>query len=364
MWDKLFRRGPSEFSMHLEPSKDDVKVQSTESLLQAALKQGLAFPYNCRVGGCGQCKCRLVSGKVKELTDKSYLLSAEELKANFILACQAQPRSDVVVEVALRPAAVSHPVVETNGRIAAMERLTGDIMRVALELDQPMPFSAGQFAEVIVPAEVGAAAGTTRSYSYASAPDAANPNKVDFFMRKVPGGLFTEWLFSKAQVGSTLALRGPQGQFGLRPGTEPMVCIAGGSGLAPIKGILEQAMAEQQTNRTLVILFGARTQADLYGLDAIDQIRRQWSGRFRFEPILSAEPEGSGWTGLRGMIADQLQPILGDRMDEYSAWMCGPPPMIDACTAVLREGGVPEGRIYADKFLDASHTSKGAGLAA
>jgi ferredoxin-NADP reductase/ferredoxin len=343
--------------MHIEPSKDDVKVQSSESLLQAALKQGLAFPHNCRVGGCGQCKCRLVSGKVKELTDKSYLLSAEELKANYILACQSQPRSDVVVEVELQAGAAAHPLVETNGRVTAMAPLTSDIMHVTMELDQPMSYTAGQYAEINVPIEAGAPAGCTRCYSYACAPQAANPRQVDFFIRKVPGGLFTEWLFSQAKVGSTLALYGPRGQFGLRAGTEPMLCIAGGSGLAPVKAMLEQAIAEQQGNRPLVIMFGARTQADLYGLDAIDQIRRQWSGRFRFEPVLSAEPEGSNWTGLRGMLADHLTPILGDRMNEYSAWMCGPPPMIDACTAVLQQGGVAAERIFADKFLDASHTA-------
>jgi NAD(P)H-flavin reductase/ferredoxin len=357
VWDKLFRRGPSEFTMHIAPSDTDVKVQSTESLLQAALKQGLAFPYNCRVGGCGQCKCKLVSGKVKELTDKSYLLSAEELKANFILACQSQPRSDVVVEVALRPAVAAHPVVETGGRITAMERLTGDIMRVALQLDEAMAYTAGQYAEFVVPAGTGAPAGTTRQYSFASAPDASQPQKADFFIRKVPGGVFTEWLFGHAQVGMALTLRGPQGQFGLRPGTEPMLCLAGGSGLAPIKAVLEQAIADQQSNRPLVILFGARTQADLYGLDDIDQIRRQWSGRFRFEPVLSAEPEGSNWKGLRGMLAEHLAPILGDHLDEYAAWMCGPPPMIDACTATLQQGGVPAERIHADKFLDASYTA-------
>ena len=101
--------------MHLEPSGTDVRVRAGESLLAGALQQGLAFPHNCRVGGCGECKCKLVSGKVKELTDKSYLLSAEELQQGFILACQSQPRSDVVVEVALQQEAKAHPVIAASG---------------------------------------------------------------------------------------------------------------------------------------------------------------------------------------------------------------------------------------------------------
>ncbi|MFT3857381.1 MAG: 2Fe-2S iron-sulfur cluster binding domain-containing protein [Aquabacterium sp.] len=319
----------------------------------------MPFPHNCRVGGCGECKCRLVSGKVRELTDKSYLLSAEELQQGFILACQSQPRSELVVEVALQPAAPVHAVVRAQGRIEAMQPLTADILHVRLVLDQPMPYSAGQYAAFTVPADVaGAEPGTTRSYSFASAPDADRPDRVDFFIRKVPGGLFTEWLFAHAKVGTTLALSGPHGQFGLRPGDEPMLCIAGGSGLAPIKAMLEQAIVERRASRPLTILLGARTQADLYGLDAIDQIRREWGGRFRFEPVLSAEPAGSDWQGLRGMVNDHLPHLLGHQLAEHSAWMCGPPPMIDACTAVLRQAGVPAERIHHDKFLDASDAAR------
>ncbi|MEY4765757.1 MAG: hypothetical protein RI907_2430, partial [Pseudomonadota bacterium] len=355
LWSKLFKKAPTEFTLRLQPSGDEMQAKAGESLLQAALQQGLPFPHNCRVGGCGECKCKLVSGQVKELTDKSYLLSAEELKSGYILACQSRPKSDVVVEVALRAGAVQHPAVESPGRIAALKPLTADIVHVQVELERDMPFSAGQYAEFRVPAAVGAPEGTTRSYSFASAPKADQARSVDFYIRKVPGGLFTEWLFHRAQVGDTVTLNGPQGQFGYVPGTEPMLCIAGGSGLAPIKSVLEQAIADRQANRPLLIVLGVRTQADLYGLDEIDQVRRQWGGRFQFAPVLSAEPQGSSWTGLRGMVADHLPGLLGHALADQAAWMCGPPPMIDACSAVLQKAGVPPARIRYDKFLDASH---------
>jgi len=357
VFDRLFRRSPSEFKLQINTPELAVTAQAKESLLLASLNQGIAFPYNCRVGGCGECKCRLVSGKVKELTDKSYLLSAEELKQNYILACQSLPRSDVVIEVTLRQGQVNHPIVETSARITALNPLTHDILHVQMEAEQPLSYTAGQYAEIIIPNAAASAAGQGRSYSFATIHDPARPHAVDFFIRKVAHGAFTEWLFAEAALGQRLKLRGPYGDFCMRPSANPMVCIAGGSGLAPVKALLEQAIKDKQANRSLVLLFGARTEQDLYGLDAIDQIRRNWSGRFVFEPILSNEAAGSAWQGRRGLIIDHLKAVLGDRMPDYQAYMCGPPPMIDACMDVFTQGGMPVSQIFFDKFLDSGHTA-------
>jgi NAD(P)H-flavin reductase/ferredoxin len=358
VFDRLFRRGPSEFNLTINSPDNTIRASAKESLLLAALNKGIAFPYNCRVGGCGECKCRLVEGKVKELTDKSYLLSAEELKQNYILACQSLPKSDVVIEVPLREGKALPQIVERTGTIAALKPLTHDILHVQLKLDQPMPFIAGQYADIVVPASIAQSEGETRSYSYASACDAQEPSTlIDFFIRKVPGGRFTQWLFEQASVGTSLNLRGPYGDFYLRPGAASMVCIAGGSGLAPVKALLEQAIKDKEGNRHVVLIFGARTQKDLYALDDIDQIRRGWSGRFSFVPILSAEPEGSDWTGLRGLVPDQLQIIVGDRLAEHQAYLCGPPQMIDACVEVMTKAGVDGKQIHFDKFLDSGHTA-------
>jgi len=372
VFDRLFRRGPSEFKLTvLSPDSPagasgtqaptTLQAQTKESVLVAALNAGLAFPHNCRVGGCGECKCRLVQGKVKELTDKSYLLSAEELQQNYILACQSQPRSDLVIEVALRDGAAAHPVVATGATIVGLAPLTHDVMHLRLKLDQPMGYTAGQYADISVPEEAGGGAAQTRSYSFATASDAAGPNaEVDFFVRHVPGGTFTDWLFTHAHVGSSLKLQGPHGTFQLHPGSSHLICIAGGSGLAPIKALLEQALADKEGHRHLVLVFGARTQADLYALDAIDQIRRGWTGRFSFVPVLSNEPAGSDWTGLRGLIHEQLGQLVGNRANEAQAYLCGPPQMIDASVAVLQQLGVPGKAIFADKFLDRSSSVKAA----
>jgi len=362
VFDRLFRRGPSEFNLTINSPDTTIRASAKESLLLAALNQGIAFPYNCRVGGCGECKCRLLEGKVKELTDKSYLLSAEELKQNYILACQSLPKSDLVIEVPLRQGKALPQIVERTGTIEALSPLTHDIVHLQLKLDQPMPFTAGQYADIALPASIAQSEGEMRSYSYASACDAPESSaKLDFFIRKVPGGRFTQWLFEQASVGTSLTLRGPYGDFYLRPGASSMVCIAGGSGLAPVKALLEQAIKDKESHRHVVLIFGARTQKDLYALDEIDQIRRNWSGRFSFVPILSAEPEGSNWTGLRGLVPDQLQAIVGERLAEHQAYLCGPPQMIDACVEVLSKAGMNAGEIHFDKFLDSGHAGKAGG---
>jgi ferredoxin len=151
VFERFFRRSPSEFQLQINPAGEPVTASAKESILLTALKQGIAFPHNCRVGGCGECKCRLVSGKVKELTDKTYLLSAEELQQNHILACQSQPRSNVVVEVKLREQAVAHPVTEAVGRITASRPLTHDILHVSIETAQALPHSAGQHVDIALP---------------------------------------------------------------------------------------------------------------------------------------------------------------------------------------------------------------------
>jgi NAD(P)H-flavin reductase/ferredoxin len=356
VFNRLFRRTPSEYNFRITPADIEIRVSSKETLLQAALDQGVPLPYNCRAGGCGECKCRLIEGKVKELTDKSYLLSAEELKENYILACQSIPKSDVVVEVTLKKGRPEHPIIEASGTITALKPLTHDILHVKMGLDQPMAYTAGQYAEIILPTGLKPGAGQSRSYSFAGPPGQdGQADQLDFFIRKVPGGAFTEWLFNEAKAGTTLNIRGPYGDFYLRPGTQPIICIAGGSGLAPVKALLEQAHQDKQSTRDVVFFFGARTQGDLYDLVEIEQIRRNWIGRFEFVPVLSAEPENSTWQGRRGWITDHLQAVAGERITQHQAYLCGPPPMIDSCLEEFSRCGMDPSQIHFDKFLDRSH---------
>jgi len=350
----LFGKKPTSHAARIAPEGVELRVGSKETLLQAALNQGIAFPHDCRAGGCGACKCRLVKGKVKELTDKSYILSADELRDNYVLACQSIPQSDIEVDVQLRDAGTLVQTHQSPGRITRLEPLTHDILHVALTLDHALPFTPGQYGELSP--KHGSCAGVTRRYSFANVPDASGTSRnVEFFIRKVPGGRFTEWLFKDAKIGDSLDVTAPFGEFMLRESSAPILCIAGGSGLAPVLSLLQGALLSLKRPREVTLVFGARSQRDLYMLDAIDALRREWPVRFDFVPILADEPAGSAWAGRRGMIGDHLADVLGESLALQQAYLCGPPGMIDSCIGTLEAGSVSASDIHFDKFLDQSH---------
>jgi len=354
MLSSLFGKKPTSHAARIAPEGVELRVGSKETLLQAALNQGIAFPHDCRAGGCGACKCRLVKGKVKELTDKSYILSADELRDNYVLACQSIPQSDIEVDVQLRDAGTLVQTHRSAGRITRLEPLTHDILHVALTLDHALPFTPGQYGELSP--KHGSCAGVTRRYSFANVPDASGTSRnVEFFIRKVPGGRFTEWLFKDAKIGDSLDVTAPFGEFMLRESSAPILCIAGGSGLAPVLSLLQGALLSLKRPREVTLVFGARAQRDLYMLDAIDALRREWPVRFDFVPILADEPAGSAWAGRRGMIGDHLADVLGESLALQQAYLCGPPGMIDSCIGTLEAGSVSASDIHFDKFLDQSH---------
>lgn len=357
MLSSLFKRSTADHTLDIQPAGLKLKSNTKSTILQAALDQAVAFPHNCRVGGCATCKCKLISGRVREMTDKSYVLNSDELKQGYILACQSVALTDVTIEVTIGEHAV-HPIVHTAGEITRLTRLTHDIMNVEVKLDKPAMYTAGQYAEIFVPDVVKNGTRTARSYSVASAPGAATEtDALSFFIRHVPGGEFTEWLFNKATVGTRLEGHGPYGDFWLRPGTAPLICIAGGSGLAPVLALLEQARIERIT-RDVVLFFGARAQRDLYCLQRIEELARTWMGRFEVVYVLSSEPENSGWEGRRGFVPEHMQAVVGHRAREHHAYLCGPPVMLDACIKWLEDAGVGPSNIHFDKFLDRSHVTE------
>jgi NAD(P)H-flavin reductase/ferredoxin len=356
MLANLFGKKATSHGARITPANVELRVGSKETLLQAALNQGIAFPHNCRAGGCGECKCRLLKGKVRELTDKSYILSAEELRENYVLACQSIPRGDIEVEVQLRDAGTLAHVRSSAASIVRLAPLTHDILHLALDLEHALAFTPGQYGELS--AKDGSAAGVTRSYSFANVPDASGTSRsAEFFIRKVPGGRFTEWLFGEAKVGDSLDLNAPFGDFVLRESSAPMLCIAGGSGLAPVISLLEGALQSLRRPREVTLVFGARAQADLYMLDEIEALRREWPVSFNFVPVLATEPADSAWQGRRGLIANHLAELVGDSLCDQQAYLCGPPGMIDSCIPGLKAGGVQDSEIFFDKFLDQSHLS-------
>lgn len=319
-------------------NSQEITVKPKETILNAALRNGLSFPYSCKVGGCAACKCELTKGKVKEFTDASYLLSAEELQAGYILACQSVPKSaDVVVEVDFSRATNR----QIRGKIISQKKLTHDITTLEISLSETPVYKAGQYATLTLERLND----VSRAYSYASMPHEDQTN-VNFFIRHVPDGKFSTLVNEQDLVGEGVVVDSPMGDFYLRDSTKPILLIAGGSGLAPIMAVLEKALKDQCT-RGVTVLFGARTQSDLYCSQEINDIAAQWKGTFEFEQILSDEPKDSLWSGPRGYIGEYLHTFA---KKDQQAYLCGPPLMIDSCIEVLDTVGINKNDIFADRF--------------
>ncbi len=314
-----------------------ITVNPKETLLTAALREGIEFPHSCRVGGCATCKCKLVSGQVKELTETGYILSDDELDQGYILACQAVPKNDVRIEVDLSAQAARRTV---QGRVLSQEALTHDITKLTVRLDETLNYKAGQFANL----SVASLPGVQRSYSFATPVQASG--QVSFFVREVPNGVFSTHIHRDPVVGEAVTVEGPLGDFWLRPDTAPLLLIAGGSGLAPMLALLQDA-AEQGVARDVVLLFGARQERDLYALDEIESIGRRWRGSFRFVPVLSEAAPDAPWQGARGLVTEQLHTLA---VPGCHAYLCGPPPMIDAAMPLLLQQGISRLHIHADRF--------------
>lgn len=325
--------------LRLNHSQHVVTLKPKETILLAALRSGIRFPHNCRVGGCASCKCKLVTGKVKELTESAYVLSEDELVQGYILACQSVPKTDIEIEVVLNDAVAKYVPKQIDGLITEQDKLTNDITRLKISLSEPIEYLSGQYAELSIPALCSA----VRAYSFAAP---ANKNQVEFYIRDVYGGELSPLVNSQDLINTKVAINGPFGDFYLRDADVPLVCMACGSGLAPIKALLQQALNDS-VNRDVVFYMGARTQQDLYCTDDLLTLANQWQGVFTYIPVLSQEPEDSSWQGQRGLVTDALSQRL---TGEEHAYLCGPPLMIDAAIEVLNRHGVKPSHIYFDKF--------------
>lgn len=328
-----------------------VPAEEGETVLDALLAHEVGFAYSCQAGNCGTCKCELVRGDILELEYSPHALSAEERSRGMVLACRAQVWSDVVVRRLDAEDLVVHPSRVMHCRVDAIDRLTHDILGLRLEMVSggPYAFSAGQYAQLEFPV----APGSVRDYSMANRPD---QKLIEFHLRVMPGGSVSARVADALRVGDMVRVCGPLGTSYVRlqhPG--PMLCIAGGSGLAPIKSIVETALASGFA-RPVHLYFGARSERDVYfeaGLAAL----RQRQPNFRAHVVLS-EPGDmpAGDTILprrRGMVTDAVAADFAD-LGGFKIYLAGPPPMVDAATEVARERGVARRDIHADAFFPAA----------
>lgn len=341
-----FLKKPKSNLVTVRSEAQSLRVPPGKTLLEAMLADGLAMPHDCKVGSCGTCRFKLVDGKIRELSPSALVLEREALANGYRLACQAMPRTDLTIALDA-PLLQQQAVQEYTSTIAAASRLCPDIINLIVDLERPLNFTPGQYADLSSPGIDG-----PRSYSFAFAPAAGAAQQLKFHVRHVPGGAFTDWLFGGDRIGTQLKLTAPFGQFRLKSGSAPMLCIAGGSGLAPIMAILQEALA-LGAYRPVTLLYGARSQNHLYCLEEIDGLKAAWKADFDFRPVLSDEPSESSWSGARGLVTEQIASVLG--LAFHEAYLCGPPAMIDVAEQALLDCGVAQTAIAADRFLDKSN---------
>jgi CDP-4-dehydro-6-deoxyglucose reductase/ferredoxin-NAD(P)+ reductase (naphthalene dioxygenase ferredoxin-specific) len=335
------------FTVTFADRPDRVTVEIGQTILEAALAAGLPYPHGCRSGNCGACKSELIEGDVELSPYSEYALSAAERGQGLILACRAVTWSDAAVRWLDPNETVAHPIRHMDCTVTELKQATHDIriVRLAIERGGPFDFSAGQYAQVTfddLP---------PRDFSMASRPD--DP-VIEFHIRTTPGGAVSPYVATELAVGETVKVEGPYGAAHLREGHRgPIVALAGGSGLAPIKAIVEEALT-QGMGQPITLYFGARAERDLY-LESHFVALSETHANLTFVPVLS-EPDGA--TERRtGYLADALAADFPD-LDGAKAYLAGPPVMVETCTEALRRLGVRRQDVHADAFYTEAEKAK------
>ncbi|MDB5965998.1 MAG: CDP-6-deoxy-delta-3,4-glucoseen reductase [Polaromonas sp.] len=333
------------FKVSLSPSGHSYQAPAGMTVLDAGLEAGMNLPYSCRAGTCRTCKGRVVQGTVDFGGAHPFYLTEEMKSQGYALLCKAKPLSDIVVEIEeLNLRNVEPKIVPC--RLKRMTRPAPDvaILGLRLPMNENLRFSPGQFIDILLPG------GATRSYSIASAPRAEGVIDLELHVRHTPGGLFTDALFDTYAEGDMLKFRGPLGSFYLREDTDrPIIFVASGTGLAPIKAMVDYAVQRKLT-RPMKLYWGGRRLQDLYLHDLV----RGWQDMltsFEYVPVLSDVPAGDEWAGRTGFVHQAVMDDFAD-LSAHQVYACGAPLMVDAARrdfVALR--GLPEHEFLADAFI-------------
>lgn len=335
------------YQVTLQPSGHQFTVGDDETVLEAALREGFALPYGCRNGACGACKGTVLSGELDYGQHSPTALKDDEKSQGRALFCRAKPLSDLVIEAKEIGAAKDIVVKTLPCRVEKLDKRADDVMVVKIKLpaSERLQFLAGQYIDFQLKG------GRSRSYSLANPPH--DDALLELHIRHVAGGLFTDQVFSTLKERDILRLKGPLGSFFIREDSDkPMIFIAGGTGFAPIKGMLEHAFAEH-TDRELVLYWGVRSLKDLY----MAELPQQWLAErpnFSFIPVLSDPLPEDRWQGRTGYVHDAVLADFAD-LSGYQVYACGAPVMVDSArTAFVASRGLPEDEFFADSFVYAA----------
>ena len=338
------------YQVTLKASGKQFTVQKDETLLEAALQQGITLPYGCKNGACGSCKGKILEGQVEHGQHSATALSPADEAAGGTLFCCAYPQSDLLIEAREVQGAGDIAIRKVPCRVNAITKPSTDVAILKLQLPaaERFQFLAGQYLEFLLKD------GQRRAYSIANAPDQEGP--LELHIRHLPGGLFTDFVFGAKDPAlkekDILRFEGPLGSFFLREDSKkPIILVAAGTGFAPIKSIIEQ-MQLKKIHRPIHLYWGGRRPSDLY-LDALCQSWASDIPDFKYIPVISDALPEDQWTGRTGFVH---QAVLQDFPDlsGHQVYACGAPIVVDSARAAYTQAGLPSDEFYADSFTSAA----------
>lgn len=335
------------YSLTIEPLGRTIEVNDGQTILDAALREGIYLPHACCHGLCATCKVQIVDGEVDHGNASNFALMDYEREEQKCLACCATLQSDVVIEADVDedPDALSLPIDDFGGVVERIENLTPTIKGVWIQLDKPMAFQAGQYVNLTV-GEL-----ESRAFSLANSPSTGDV--IELNIKQVPGGQVTGYIHNELKVGEHVKVTGPYGRFFTRKSAQvPLIFMAGGSGLSSPKSMIADLLEEGCT-LPITLVYGARTRDELYDHDLFVQWTQRYPN-FSYVPALSAVGEGDAWDGFRGFVHDAAKAKFDNDFRGHKAYLCGPPLMIESCISTLMQGRLYERDIYTEKFISAA----------
>lgn len=341
------------YRLTIEPLGETLELEDGQSMLDGALRAGIWLPYACNHGLCGTCKVEVLEGEVDHEHASSFALMDLEREEGKALACCATLRSDVTIEAEIEeePDALRLKVADYRARVSRIEDLTPTIKGVWLQLDGAgLAFQAGQYLNLQLP---GVA--QPRAFSIASTP--SQPHEIELNVRRVEGGDGTAYVHEQLAPGDQLRFTAPLGRFFVRRSApEPMLFLAGGSGLSSPKSMIVDLL-ERGDERAITLIHGARTHDELYHRSLFEALAARHAN-FRYLPALSEAGDDAAWSGARGHVHEVAERLFEGRFAGLKAYLCGPPAMIDACITTLMRGRLFEEHIFMEHFFTAADAAQ------
>ncbi len=340
------RTGESALHFTVHPGNRTVAVREGETLLDAGLRAAVALPFECRSGGCGVCKAALLNGEIDYGVYQKSALSDEERSRGRFLLCCATALTDVEAEYQEGAAVREQPLPVHTAQVEMLERLAPDVMLVGLRLSpgRSIEFEAGQYINILLDD------GDRRSYSFTTGP--RKTDLVQLHVRRMPGGKFTTHVFERMKPGDRLRFEGPSGSFVLRePSERPLIFVAGATGFAPVKSLLEHAF-ETGIRRPLHFYWGVRKRRDLYMAELPERWQREHPN-FRFVPVLSEPGPEDEWDGRTGLVHEAILADFPD-LSGYYVYACGSVKMVEAAKPAFLAQGLADEACFSDAFIPAA----------